>query len=242
MRSPPGSGPRSGTEMEEEVELRAAPGFVEPSVRVELPGLRLDWRSVEGGRRKSPREISRRLKDLSNRYRGASVVALRAQPIPHAYRAFFHQIGLDPDVTRIPIEQAAVGRLMQGQFRSTNLVGDALLIGLIETGVPIWALDADLVDAGGLGIRASVAGDRRGSTEFGHHLAPGRLVVADSQECTRSCSATSLRATAWGRARRESCCSRSGWRGSLRSTSRRHCGSAPRFSERDEPRQSAVTG
>lgn len=167
--------------MEEEVELRAAPGFVEPSVRVELPGLRLDWRSVEGGRRKSPREISRRLKDLSNRYRGASVVALRAQPIPHAYRAFFHQIGLDPDVTRIPIEQAAVGRLMQGQFRSTNLVDDALLIGLIETGVPIWALDADLVDAGGLGIRASVAGDRLGFTEFGHHLAPGRLVVADSQ-------------------------------------------------------------
>lgn len=228
--------------MEEEVELRAAPGFVEPSVRVELPGLRLDWRSVEGGRRKSPREISRRLKDLSNRYRGASVVALRAQPIPHAYRAFFHQIGLDPDVTRIPIEQAAVGRLMQGQFRSTNLVDDALLIGLIETGVPIWALDADLVDAGGLGIRASVAGDRLGSTEFGTTWRRAGSSSPTPSECTRSCSATSLRATAWGRARRESCCSRSGWRGSLRSTSRRHCGSAPRFSERDEPRQSAATG
>jgi DNA/RNA-binding domain of Phe-tRNA-synthetase-like protein len=167
--------------MDEEAELQAALGFVEEAVAAELPGLRLAWVTVEGGRRNSPRAVSQRLKDLSNRYRGASVVALRAQPIPHAYRAFFHQIGLDPDVSRIPIEEAAVGRLMQGQFRSTNLLDDALLIGLIETGVPIWALDADLVHPGGLGIRATVDGDRLGSTEYAHHLAPGRLVIADAQ-------------------------------------------------------------
>jgi DNA/RNA-binding domain of Phe-tRNA-synthetase-like protein len=167
--------------MDEEVELQAALGFVEETVAAELPGLRLAWVTVAGGRRNSPRGVSQRLKDLSNRYRGASVVALRAQPIPHAYRAFFHQIGLDPDVSRIPIEEAAVGRLMHGQFRSTNLVDDALLIGLIETGVPIWALDADLVAPGGLGIRATVDGDRLGATEHSHHLAPGRLVIADAQ-------------------------------------------------------------
>ncbi|HWK18110.1 MAG TPA: hypothetical protein VNR66_11710 [Solirubrobacteraceae bacterium] len=167
--------------MEEEFELQAALGFVEEAVAAELPGLRLAWVTVEGGRRKSPRAVAQRLEDLSNRYRGASVVALRSQPIPHAYRAFFHQIGLDPDISRIPIEEAAVARLMQGQFRSTNLLDDALLIGLIDTGVPIWALDADLVAPGGLGIRATVDGDRLGSTEHAHHLAPGRLVIADAQ-------------------------------------------------------------
>jgi DNA/RNA-binding domain of Phe-tRNA-synthetase-like protein len=107
-------------------------------------------------------------------------VAMRTQPIPSAYRTFFRQIGLDPDVTRVPSEQAAVMRLLQGHFRASNVIDDALLIGLIETGVPIWALDADRVDPGGLGIRTSVGGDRLGTTELGDHLAPGRLVVADA--------------------------------------------------------------
>ena len=32
---------------------------------------------------------------------------MRTKPIPQAYRAFFRQIGLDPDVDRIPSEEAA---------------------------------------------------------------------------------------------------------------------------------------
>jgi DNA/RNA-binding domain of Phe-tRNA-synthetase-like protein len=164
----------------EDLEISAAPGFVEPAVRSEFPGLRLDWVSVECRRRDSPREIQRRLKDLSGRYRGASVVAMRTQPIPHAYRAFFRQIGLDPDVDRVPSEAAAVARLLQGAFRSVNLVEDALLLGLVETGVPVWALDADRVDAGGLGIRLSAPGDRLGATEYPSAIAPGTLLVADA--------------------------------------------------------------
>jgi DNA/RNA-binding domain of Phe-tRNA-synthetase-like protein len=167
--------------MPEELELSAAAGFVEPGLRAEFPGLRLDWVSVRCPRRESSREIKQRLNDLSSRYRGASVVAMRTQPIPHAYRAFFRQIGLDPDATRIPSEEAGVARLLQGHFRSGSLVDDALLIGLIETGVPIWALDADVVDPGGLGIRTTVAGDRLGTTEYGSHLPPGTLVVADAR-------------------------------------------------------------
>jgi DNA/RNA-binding domain of Phe-tRNA-synthetase-like protein len=166
--------------MTEDVDLAAAAGFVEPRVSAEFPGLRLVWISVPSRRHASPRAVVNRLRALSNRYRGASVVAMRTQPIPSAYRAFFRQIGLDPDVTRIPSEHAAVIRLLHGQFRSSNLIDDALLIGLIETGVPIWALDADRVDPGGLGIRTSVSGDHLGSTEFGDHLVPGRLVVADA--------------------------------------------------------------
>lgn len=165
--------------MSEEVELIAAAGFVEPRLREEFPGLRLAWVSVEPSGRSSPREVKQRLRALSNRFHGGSVVAMRTQPIPHAYRAFFRQIGLDPDATRIPSEEAAVARLLQGGFRSHDLLSDALLIGLIETGVPVWALDADLVEAGGLGIRTTGAAERFGGVEPA--LPAGRLVVADAR-------------------------------------------------------------
>lgn len=165
--------------MSDELELGAAQGFVEPRLRAEFPGLQLAWMTVEPSGRSSPRAVKQRLRTLSNRFHGGSVVAMRTQPIPHAYRAFFRQIGLDPDATRIPSEEAAVARLLHGGFRSLDLLSDALLIGLIETGVPIWALDAELVDAGGLGIRTTEAGELFGSVEAA--LPAGRLVVADAR-------------------------------------------------------------
>jgi DNA/RNA-binding domain of Phe-tRNA-synthetase-like protein len=166
----------------DELELRAAAGFVEAELSAELPGLRLDWVTVtrRRGRASSP-AVTRRLRELSDRYRGASVIAMRTQPVPHAYRAFFRQIGLDPDVDRIPSEQAAVARLLHGHFRSQDALADALLIALLETGVPVWALDADLVHPGGLGIRTTVGGDRLGSAAPAYPLAPARLVVCDAR-------------------------------------------------------------
>jgi DNA/RNA-binding domain of Phe-tRNA-synthetase-like protein len=160
-------------------ELLAATGSVESSVQAEFPGLALRWMSVAGRVQPAPRAVKHRLRALSNRYRGASVVAMRTQPIPHAYRSFFRQVGIDPDAARIPSEEAAVARLLQGGFRSRDLVSDALLIALIETGVPVWALDADRLDATGLGIRTSLAGETFGAGDI--PLAEGRLVVADSQ-------------------------------------------------------------
>jgi DNA/RNA-binding domain of Phe-tRNA-synthetase-like protein len=165
----------------EHVERSPVAGFIEPHLGIEFPGLRLDWVSSAARRCASPPAVRRRLRSLSNRYRGANVVAMRTQPIPHAYRAFFRQIGLDPDTTRIPSEEVAVARLLQGEFRSTDLVDDALLIALIETGVPVWALDEKAVDAGGLGIRTAVDGDRLGVSEYGSFLRPGTLAVADSR-------------------------------------------------------------
>ncbi len=153
--------------MTEEVDLAPAEGFVSDDVRAELPGLRLDWITVVAARRESPRVVKRRLSELSSRYRGANAVALRTQPVPHAYRAFYRQIGLDPDVDRIPSEEAVVARLLYGGFRSQDVIADALLISLIETGVPVWALDADCVEPGGPGIRTTVAGDRLGDPELG---------------------------------------------------------------------------
>ena len=167
--------------MRDEVELYAAEGWIAPELEAEFPGLRLLWVTVNARLRPSPPELKRRLGDLASRYRGENVIAMRTQPIPHAFRAFFRQVGLDPDVARIPAEAAAVERLLHGGFESRNVVDDARLIAVIETGVPVWALDADLVDAGGLGIRVTAAGDRLGSGEYARGLAPGQLAVADAR-------------------------------------------------------------
>src|SRR5204862_5238040 len=43
------------------------------------------------------------------------------------------------------VEEAAVRRLVHGGFEATNLLDDALLITLMETGIPVWALDAERV-------------------------------------------------------------------------------------------------
>jgi len=164
--------------MNRELDLAAAPGSIEPRLRAEFPGLALAWITVEQRGGASTRSVRERLRALSDRVHGASVVAMRTQPIPHAYRTFFRQIGLDPDATRIPSEEAAVTRLLHGGFRSTDLLSDALLIALVETGVPVWALDADRVDASGLGVRVTVEGERFGSAV--QRLPGGRLAVADA--------------------------------------------------------------
>jgi DNA/RNA-binding domain of Phe-tRNA-synthetase-like protein len=165
----------------EDADLVAAAGTVEADVRAEFPGLRLAWVTVPGRAGPSPRPVAQRLRELSSRYRGANVIAMRTQPIPHAYRVFFRQIGLDPDVDRIPSERAAVARLLGGGFTSRDLVADARLLALIETGVPVWAIDADHVDAGGLGIRTARPRERLGSAADGDPLPPGGLVVADAR-------------------------------------------------------------
>lgn len=165
--------------MTEPTPLSPAAGFVEPSLRDEFPGLRLDWVTAPAHRRASPPALLQRLRELSNRYRGISVVTMRTKPIPQSFRAFFRQIGLDPDVTRIPSEQAAVNRLLYGGFRSGGVVADACLVALIETGVPVWALDADIVDEGGLGIRTATAADRRQAGALAAGISAGSLAVAD---------------------------------------------------------------
>jgi DNA/RNA-binding domain of Phe-tRNA-synthetase-like protein len=156
-------------------------GLLESKLREEFPGLRLLWTGVDARVRASAPAVRRRLRDLSDRYRGAGVVAMRTQPIPHAYRTFFRQVGVDPDAARIPSEAAAVGRLLKGGFETRDALADALLVALVETGVPVWALDASVVDSGSLGIRLSVSGDRVGGDPAGGVALPeGQLVVADA--------------------------------------------------------------
>lgn len=159
-------------------ELALVAGPVAPAVREEFPELRLLSLTVDHRPGRSPRGVKDRLKTLSSRFRGAQAIAMRQDPIPWAYRVFYRHIGLDPDAQRTPVEEAAVQRLLHGGFRSRNLLDDALLISLVETGVPMWALDADRLD-GALGVRLAAPGERLGRDPEAHELPSGRLVVAD---------------------------------------------------------------
>jgi DNA/RNA-binding domain of Phe-tRNA-synthetase-like protein len=161
-------------------ELELHTGWVADELAAEHPGLRLCWLDVAARPGPSPPGVAQRLARMSDRFRGAQAVALRRQPIPWAYRVFYRHVGLDPDIDRTPIEAAAVRRLLDGAFRSRHRLHDALLIGLLETGVPIWALDADTVE-GALGIRAAESAERLGRGADASPLPPGALVVADER-------------------------------------------------------------
>lgn len=158
----------------------AVRGTLEPSLEREFPGLELRWLPVRTRLGPSPPALRQRLRELSSRFGGGRVVAMRTQPVAHAYRSFYRQIGLDPDVTRIPSEAAAVARLLHGGFRSRDLLSDALLVSLVETGVGVWGLAGERVQPETLGLRTSRTGDRLGEDELAPALPAGRLVVADA--------------------------------------------------------------
>lgn len=138
---------------------------VAPAVAQEHPGLRAWSVRVEARPGRTPPELRARLRLLADRFRGAEAIALRTRPVPAAYRVLFRQLGLDPDVTRTPVEALAVERLLRGGLPARGLPEDALALATLETGVPVWACDAARVGAE-LELRA----------EPPH----GRLVLADA--------------------------------------------------------------
>jgi DNA/RNA-binding domain of Phe-tRNA-synthetase-like protein len=161
-------------------------GWRAREIERELPGLELIVMQARRARpgalgARSPAGVEDRLRELSNRFRGARAVTLRREPVPAAYRAFFRHVGLDPDLVRTPIEAVALERMLRGGFLSGGLLEDSLLIALVDTGVPVWALDAAAVD-GPLGIRTSVEGEPLGRSPRAAEgpLPVGRLVVADA--------------------------------------------------------------
>ncbi len=162
----------------------AVAGWCARELEEELPGLRL--LAVEASHTRpqsllgaSPPEVRQRLRELSNRFRGARAVGVRREPVPGAYRVFFRQIGLDPDVVRTPIEGAVMERMLHGGFPTVSLLADVLTIALLDTGVPVWALDTESVD-GELGLRTSGEGEAPGRAADAPALPAGRLVVADA--------------------------------------------------------------
>ena len=153
-------------------------GIVDAEIADEFPGLALRWMPVVAVKGKTDGGLRERLRELSGRFHGAHAIVMRREAVPAAYRAFFRQVGLDPDTDRTPIEAAALERLRDGQFRSRDRLSDALLIALVETGVPVWAVDEDTL-AGDLVVRAARAGERLGNGEFANDLPEGRLLIAD---------------------------------------------------------------
>ncbi len=151
-------------------------GWIDADVASEFPELRLHWVdfAAPGARKRSSPGLREQLSDLSDGFRGAQAITMRAQPIHHAQRAFFRQIGLDPDRQRPPAEALAVERLRAGHFKPSNQLDDAIVIAVMETGVPVWALDAAEL-SGGLGIRAA----REGEPVCDVPQPAGRIVVAD---------------------------------------------------------------
>jgi hypothetical protein len=96
--------------------------------------------------------------------------------VPHATRGFSRHVGLAPHETRIPVEALIVERLTRGGFPSRGRLPDALAIACVETGVPVWALDADRL-AGPPGIRPATGDEQLGDVP----LPAGRLVLADAE-------------------------------------------------------------
>jgi hypothetical protein len=159
-------------------------GWLAPEVREELPGLRLLQSEVAIGRAEplsgdSPPDVQARLREFSSRVRGARAIGIRREPVPAAYRVFFHHIGIDPDIRRTPIEAAVLERMLHGGFLTGGLLEDVLLLALLDTGVPVWALDGERVE-GLLGIRTSEERESLGRGADPPPLPAGRLVVADS--------------------------------------------------------------
>jgi DNA/RNA-binding domain of Phe-tRNA-synthetase-like protein len=155
-------------------------GWIADELRAEFPELRLVSTTVavpEGSRRTTP-GIRARLRVMSDRFHGAQALSMRRQAVPHAYRVFFREIGLDPDETRTPVEGAAFDRLVHGGYESRGLLADALLLALVETGVPVWALDADAVSAP-LGVRLATRGERLGGGDLAPDLGAGQMIAVD---------------------------------------------------------------
>ena len=161
-------------------ELDTRPGWVAPELRAELPGLELLAVGVAARPGRSPRAVARHLWTLSNRYTGGRAITMRQEPVPRAYRAFFRQVGLDPEHERTPVEAAVLERMRRGGFPVRGLPHDALLAATVDTGVAMLALDADRVD-GELGLRLASRRERLGEEERSPAVPNGLIVLADSR-------------------------------------------------------------
>jgi DNA/RNA-binding domain of Phe-tRNA-synthetase-like protein len=157
------------------MELELTEGWVEAELAGDFPDLGLVHTPLEVRPRKTPPEVKVRLRALADRYTGGKVIHMRQDAVPWAYRVFSRQVGIDPDVDRTPVEAIAVERLRHGGLKSENLVDDALTIAIAETGVPVFALDADKLE-GELGLRLARAGEQLVGVR---PLSSRQIVVAD---------------------------------------------------------------
>jgi len=159
-------------------ESQLDPGWIDEELRAEFPYVFLRQLEVTVGGRRSTPATREHLRRLSDRFTGGRAVNMRQEPIPYAYRVFFRQIGIDPDESRTPIEEAARERMKAGGFLPRNRLYDALVIAIVETGVAVMAFDCDHVN-GPLGLRLAGAGERLGGV--GRPLSARQILLADQE-------------------------------------------------------------
>ncbi len=162
----------------EDLDVEARPGWIEPALSEEFPGLSLVSTVVEGSTGRSSNALKAQMRSISDRVRGAQALQIREEPIPWAYRVFFRNIGLDPDTNRTPIEAVIFRRIFEGGLYSNNRVEDALAVAILETHVAIQAFDADRIE-GEVGLRRAV--EEEGFEGRTAPLPTGTIVVADEQ-------------------------------------------------------------
>ena len=166
------------TQLPPQQEAVPEPGWIEPGLEGEFPGIGIFTTTVEAADGRSPEPVRERLRELSDRVTGQEAILQRQRPIPWAYRVFFRQIGLDPDTTRTPPEDLMLARIQGGRLKSGGRIADALAIAVAESGVAVLAFDADRID-GRLGLRPSREGERfAGRTT---PLPSGTMVIADEE-------------------------------------------------------------
>ena len=132
-------------------------------------------------------------------------------------------------------------RLMHGGFESHGALEDALLLAVVETGVPIWALDDATLD-GPLGIRAARCGRAAAARRTGSPTTCRRGASSSPTPPGRSpsCSASRTPGTRSRAGPSGSACSRSRSPACRTSTSRRRCGPRSKPAGRGRARLGAV--
>lgn len=161
------------------VEESAELGWVEAEIEDEFPGLALVTVAMPCRATRTAPWVVHRLKEMANRINGPYALRVRQLPVPALHRAFFRQLGLDPDVRRPPLEQVLFDRLWTGGFPPSGMPGDALLVALLNTGVAVWAVDA-AATSGPLGVRGAREGESLTVAGQPRALGVGELVIADA--------------------------------------------------------------
>jgi AcrR family transcriptional regulator/DNA/RNA-binding domain of Phe-tRNA-synthetase-like protein len=157
----------------EERPLALERGAVASDLRADFPELSIWIAEAPARMQPSPPAVERRLAAAGERLTGAEAIGSRSESTPWAYRVFSRRLGIDPDGAESAVEAAALQQTSELPPSGT-VPGDAQLIAVAETGVPVLAFDADRLD-GELWLRRAIPGERIGDRP----VEPGRPVLAD---------------------------------------------------------------
>jgi DNA/RNA-binding domain of Phe-tRNA-synthetase-like protein len=155
-------------------ELEAETGWLDHHFAAEFPTVSMRYTVIEAANRRSSDAMRNRLADHSTKFTGRRALDLPRHQIPAAYRAFYRQLGLNPDAQPPPVEAIARERVLRGWFPSYGVVADALLVATVESHIALYVIDAAGLD-GPLGIRPARDADSP-------HFAAGTLVIADAEK------------------------------------------------------------